>query len=196
MLSKGWIPPPAQNSPELFAAPSVCGWRGLFTGCCKGRKNSAAGWMCEGTKTQSCRCLAFLFFHVAISRQRRCRDRGMAKQCFRFTACSNTLFLFSAGPVYRHQEPRQNAVSGQPCSLTSMWRPDYKFLAGRQALFQANAGDQRLHERFSFGKSIRLFPNIKSVLEKGLAGCLEFIQTGNKGVKGQGCPDTAFCRGS
>ena len=54
---------------------------------------------------------------------------------------------------------------------------------------------QRLHERFSFRKSIRLFLNIKSVLEKGLSGCLEFIQAGNKGVKGEGCPDTAFCRG-
>ena len=95
----------------------------------------------------------------------------------------------------RHQQPQQNTVSGQPCPVTSMWRPDYKFLVGRQALFQANAGDQRLHERFSFRKSIRLFLNIKSVLEKGLSGCLEFIQAGNKGVTGQGCPDTVFCRG-
>ena len=95
----------------------------------------------------------------------------------------------------RPRQPRQNAVSGQPSPLMSMWRSVYKFLAGRQALFQANAGDQRLHERFSFRKSIRLFLNIKSVLEKGLPGCLEFIQAGNKGVKGQGCPDPAFCRG-
>ena len=94
-----------------------------------------------------------------------------------------------------HQQPQQNTVSGQPCHLTSMWRPVYKFLVGRQALFQANAGAQRLHERFSFGKSIRLFLNIKSVLEKGLPGCLEFIQAGNKGVKGQGCPAPVFCRG-
>ena len=102
------------------------------------------------------------------------------------------MFLFFTQPVYRHQQPRRNAKAGQPCPLTSMWRPDYKFLAGRQALFQANAGDQRLHERFSFRKSIRLFLNIKSVLEKGLSGCLEFIQAGNKGVKGQGCPAPVF----
>ena len=95
----------------------------------------------------------------------------------------------------RPRQPRQDAVSGQPSPLTSMWRSVYKFLAARQALFQANAGAQRLHERFSFRKSVRLFLNIKSVLEKGLAGCLEFIQAGNKGVKGEGCPDTAFCRG-
>ena len=95
----------------------------------------------------------------------------------------------------RHPQPQQNAKAGQPCPLTSMWRPVYKFLAGRQALFQANAGAQRLHERFSFRKSIRLFLNIKSVPEKGLAGCLEFTQAGNKGVKGQGCPALAFCRG-
>ena len=105
------------------------------------------------------------------------------------------MLLFFMQPVCRRQEPMQNVVSGQPCPLTSMWRPDYKFLAGRRALFQANAGDQRLHERFSFRKSIRLFLNIKSVLEKGLSGCLEFIQAGNKGVKGQGCPALAFCRG-
>ena len=68
-----------------------------------------------------------------------------------------------------------------------MWRSDYKFLAGREALFQTQAGAQRLAARFSFRKSIRLFLNIKPVLEKGLSGCLEFIQTGNKGVMGNDC---------
>ena len=134
-----------------------------------------------------------LCFRSAASIQNR---RTKIKSIHFIRPVSNLMFLFFTQPVCRHQEPMQNAVPGQPCPLTSMWRPDYKFLAGRQALFQANAGDQRLHERFSFRKSIRLFLNIKSVLEKGLSGCLEFIQAGNKGVKGQGCPDTAFCRGS
>ena len=117
-----------------------------------------------------------------------------AIQCSRRAATPRFSYLHSryTGISSRGRTPEADG----PAPLASMWRLDYKFLAGRRALFQANAGDQRLHERFSFGKSIRLFPNIKSVLEKGLAGCLEFIQTGNKGVKGQGCPDTAFCRGS
>ena len=117
---------------------------------------SPVDWMCE-QKYGVADVLRFCFFMQPLADKEGAGTGGMAKQCFRFTARSNTLFLFFAGPVYRHQEPMQNAAFGQPCLLTSMWRPDYKFLAGRQALFQANAGDQRLRERFPPAKVTKMY---------------------------------------
>ena len=42
----------------------------------------------------------------------------------------------------------------------------------------------------------KALPPRPAVLDIGRVGRLEFIQAGNKGVKGQGCPDTPFCSGS